>query len=141
MKHGNENGLSRTDYRRLFDNVLAVYLDCISLPNSSACSYDGQAARRLAVGTAPLDYKIDVEIANRSVLTSPELREEWQRLLEDAFKATDATEGTKQEKKKPQSAEERELTNRVVMLCAKLYVKKNLDRVGPYFTRKRLRVE
>ena len=141
MRYGNDNGLSRRDNRRLFDNVLAVYLDCIALPGMGSCRYDGQPARRLAVGTAPLDFKCDVEIANRAVLTTPELRQEWQRLLGEQFKATEATESAKPEKKKPQSAKERELTNRVVMLCAKLYAKKKLDRVGAYFTHKRLRAE
>jgi hypothetical protein len=144
MRYAESNGHQtrknkQKDYDAIFNRVISIYLDCISLPDMAASRLDGQGKRTLT-GT-PLDFKIDVELANRRVLTSPALRDEWARLLREHINATANPLGTNQTSTKPVTAEQRELTNRVILLCARIYAKKKLNRVGDYFRHIRGRIE
>lgn len=123
--------------RAAFELVVRTYLDCIALPHLASCRYDGVGKRTLSPGTSALDYKIDVELANRRVLKTPEMQREWQRLVEEQQKA--ANKPTKRENALQKSddlsaRERRSLRNCVVLLCSREYKRRKLDKVGQYFT-------
>jgi hypothetical protein len=125
-----------------FENVITIYLDCVTLPHLAACSYE-EGARKRTLSGIPLDYKIDVEIANRRILTTPEMQREWEHLVEERYKATN--QPSKEELaleralKATASVEQRELTSRVIRACSKEYQRRQLHKVGSYFTRVRLK--
>lgn len=126
-----------------FERVISIYLDCAALPHLAACRYDGEGKRTLSPGTSALDFKIDTELANRRVLTTPEMQCVWQRLVEGQYKATNQPTKAERALESPDalSAEQRALTDRVIQLCSREYKRRGLDKVGQYFTRIRRKAE
>jgi hypothetical protein len=139
MRYARNDGGAQTrrGYQQSFSRVQKVFADCQALQPVSACRFDGQPSRKL-FGT-PHDYVLDVEKATQSVLDTPELREEWIRLLEEEINSPDAGEVV--DRKPPRSAGQRALTDRVVTLSARVFQKRKLDRIGDYFRLVRYRVE
>jgi hypothetical protein len=130
---------NRKDYESIFDRVTKTYIEVISLPDLASSRFDGQAKRTLTAGTTALDFKIDVELSNKRVLTSPELHDEWRRLVRAQIAAaTSSTNPT--QTPPPVPAEQRALTNRVIALCGRIYARKGLAKPS-YFTRTRQRSE
>ena len=71
------------------------------------------------------------------------MRREWQRLVEEQYKATNKPTKLKSVLRKSDelSAEQRSLTNRVVLLCSREYKRRKLDKVEQYFRSFRRRAE
>jgi hypothetical protein len=146
VKQDKTTGAPRHDQQHYelaaFDRVIKAYVSISTLSLVTACSYAGKGKQTLS-GTS-LEFKCDVEMANRKSLITREMREEWQRLVEERYRATNQPNQFRQSQlraQEPVSAEQRELTIRVKRACGREYQKRQLDQVGQYFMRVRLRAE
>jgi hypothetical protein len=106
----------------------------------SAVRYDGIGSPKLSVASMALSYKIDIELGVRRVLSSdPELFGEWLRLVDEKLEAASSADRTTEPG--PISAEQKKLTDRVTILCGRIFQKRRLDRVREYWTKVKRRAE
>lgn len=149
-RNSNDPRKSPSFYHSAFYRVINTYIECALLPHVGTATLDGSPKRVLVPGSTPLLYKLDTEISNKRVLTSPELRDEWNRIVRAEIRAPESPEvlpTTPTTPALPLSAKEQErleeqqkLTARVIQMCGRLYVKRGLDKMS-YFKQIKKRAE
>lgn len=119
--------------------VLEVYVDCRCQSVTGTANYNpGKPKRTLKLGGPAHNFRMDVELVAKRVLTTDEMRGEWDRLVCETYRVTTEPEGipAKAAKRTP---EQIELTHRVVTAMGKEFQRRGLDKIGSYLTTVRRR--
>jgi hypothetical protein len=106
------------DNRATFDRVVKTYIECGQAPLLKAVTYGDDDGERItptrSPGSITSQFLCDVEIAVKRTLTTGDLLDEWDRLVQEAIAESEPA---------PVTA----ATNRVVNLIARVARKKKLN--------------